>query len=128
MGGSQGFIPLPGIQGAFRNKIVYLPELALLLPRTCPTVILFVMDTRARTHSLTLAGVPLMSLHMRDMLPTPWGNDRVGGGSALMKARRGTTVQRVFVNGGILTKAMPYLTHADVKLKSFPLNGIKSSA
>lgn len=58
----------------------------------------------------------------------PLGNDRAGGGSALMKARRGTTVQRVFVNGGILRKAMPSLTYANVKLKSFPLNSIKSSA
>lgn len=58
----------------------------------------------------------------------PLGNDREGGGGALMKARRGTTVQRVLVNGGMLTEAMPCLTYADVKLKSFPLNSIRSSA
>lgn len=34
----------------------------------------------------------------------PLGNDREGGGSALMKARQSTTVQRVFVNGGILAR------------------------
>lgn len=47
----------------------------------------------------------------------PSGNDREGRGSALMKARRNTTVQRVFVNGGYLTKAMPYLKYANVKLE-----------
>lgn len=45
----------------------------------------------------------------------PLGNDREAGGSALMKARRSTTVQRAFVNGGILIKGMPYLTYANVK-------------
>lgn len=39
------------------------------LPRGDP----FLSWIHRHVHSLALAGVPLMSLRMKDMLPTPWG-------------------------------------------------------
>lgn len=35
-------------------------------------MVIFGMDTRARTHNLTLTRVLLMGLHMKDILETPW--------------------------------------------------------